>query len=67
MQHVTRYALEREGHGRFCPENEAVVGFGSETEAMLHALTFMPNEAHLWHWVPISGADSGHAQERIGA
>lgn len=52
MQRVTRYALERDGV-RFAPEIDGVVGFASATEAMLHVLTFMPNEAHLWHWVPV--------------
>ena len=55
MKHATRYALERDGL-RFAPEIDGVVGFPSATEAMLHVLTFMPNEAHLWHWVPVCSA-----------
>lgn len=52
----TRYALERDGR-QFCPIINGVPGFESATAAMLHALSMMPEEAHLWSWVPISTTD----------
>ena len=55
---MTRYALEREGRGRFCPVVGEVIGFGGAIEAMIYVFDMMPDEAHLWHWVPVQGGDA---------
>ncbi len=54
MTTSTRYALEREGHPKFYPVVGGIAGFDSATAAMLHLFEVLPNEAHEWHWVPLS-------------
>ena len=57
----TRYALERDGR-QFCPVVDGKPGFETATEAMLHAVEVMPDEAHLWHWVPIKAPDEPRSE-----
>lgn len=49
-----RYALEHTVNGaRFCPEVGTILGFDGPVAAMRHIFEVLPNEAHLWKWVPI--------------